>query len=208
MSDEKLALCTPRSTWGEQDVFLCLVALREKTLSFELQEPGPVLQKKALGGVLPTLVHGEHWISGPIPIAEYLAETFPFPGHPRLFPANLLWRAWARQLMYWPRTELRALFAERPSSVLFSPGPLAPLSPTAAAEAERLLALAEQVVPKDGRPPLFEEFCIADVDFAFTLLRLLAGGFPAPAPVRAYAEAQWQRPSVRDCARESRMADR
>lgn len=71
-----------------------------------------------------------------------------------------------------------------------------PLSPAALAEAGALVQTAEALL-SDGRTTLFDAWCIADSDFAFTLQRLNLSGHPLPAPVRAYAEAQWARPSVR-----------
>src|SRR3954463_14170643 len=103
------------SSWLDQDAFLCFVALREKTLEFEVKAPAPEERERAFAGRLPAVAHEGHWVSEGIAVAEYLAETFPFPGFPRLFPAELKQRARCRQVMLWPRVELGALRAERPA---------------------------------------------------------------------------------------------
>jgi glutathione S-transferase len=44
---------------------------------------------------------------------------------------------------------------------------------------------------------LFHDFSIADADLAMMLQRLIANGEQVPSKLRAFAQAQWQRPSVR-----------
>ena len=50
----------------------------------------------------------------------------------------------------------------------------------------------------DGPPKstLFDTWCIADVDVALALQRLNLNGDEVPSALKAYAEANWQRPSV------------
>src|ERR1051325_6191725 len=95
------------STWMSPWVLHAMVALEEKHLSYKLETvplpvPGstkPALQPRSIIAKVPILVHGETWISESLAISEYLAESFPAPDHPRLFPANLADRARARQVM-------------------------------------------------------------------------------------------------------------
>lgn len=197
-------------------VFTAFVALREKGLDFELldidlragQHRQPDYVARSLTGKVPVLCHGEFWLSESLAIAEYLAETFPFPNHPRLFPADLKERARCRQVMMWLRTELLALRKERPTSAIFYPHTrveLLPLSDEAQSRAEELVRLAGQLVPV-GRQHLFDAWCIADADLMLMLQRLAATGYALPAPLGEYVEVQWNRPSslaFRDLVRPS-----
>jgi glutathione S-transferase len=45
---------------------------------------------------------------------------------------------------------------------------------------------------------LFDQWSIADTDLALMLNRLRLAGDALPARLAAYAEAQWQRPSVQE----------
>ena len=47
-----------------------------------------------------------------------------------------------------------------------------------------------------GKEHLFGEWSIADVDLALMLNRLRLNGDPMPEKLIAYAQSQWQRPSV------------
>src|SRR2546423_2524689 len=102
------------SEWVSPWVFHVMVALEEKQLPYKLEVlelPMPaatkaLLNDKAIIGKVPVLVHGDLWISESLAISEYLAETFPTPGHPRIFPADLGERARARQLMSMLRTSM------------------------------------------------------------------------------------------------------
>src|SRR6185369_8890287 len=130
-------------------VFHAMVALEEKQLPYKLEiVPLPIpdetradLQRRALIGKVPILVHGDTWISESLAISEYLAETFPAPAHPRLFPANLGERARARQVMSFLRTSLFTLREARPTSTVFgrpNPQPLSDRARDEATELERL----------------------------------------------------------------------
>src|SRR5687768_12644692 len=85
-------------------VFHAMIALEEKKLAYKLElVPLPIppairveLEAKAVLGKVPLLVHGDVWITESLAISEYLAETFPSPEHPRLFPQDLAERARAR----------------------------------------------------------------------------------------------------------------
>ncbi|MEZ4365912.1 MAG: glutathione transferase [Kofleriaceae bacterium] len=154
---------------------------------------------EALAGLpqVPVLEHGALALAESTAISEYLAETFPFPAHPRLFPPDLGQRGVARQVMSFVRADLAALRAERPSTLLRgAPASVAPLSTAAAGQAARLRALATRLLPP-GKPTIADAFCIADVDLAIALLRLVRSGEPVPAHLVDYAEAHWAHPAVR-----------
>jgi len=51
---------------------------------------------------------------------------------------------------------------------------------------------------------LFKVWCIADVDLAMMLNRLIIHGDPVPENLVAYATQQWQRPSVQQWANKPR----
>jgi len=192
------------STWMSPWVFHAMVALEEKQLPYKLEvvpipmapEMKQMLRDKALLGSVPALRHGDVWISESLAISEYLAERFPAPGHPRLFPADLVQRARARQVMSWLRTSLGALRSDRPTSSMFARPNVGPMTEKGKADAETLVRVASAVVAP-GKTTMFDEFCIADIDLGLALMRMIACDDPVPAHLVAYARAQWERPSVR-----------
>ena len=197
-----LTLCIDED-WMSPWVFHALVALEEKRLPYDLEpvtfplSPGrrAELQRRAVIGKVPLLRHGALWISESLAISEYLAEAFPFPAHPRLFPADLAERARARQVLSFLRTDLFALREDRPTTTIFSEPVTAPLSPRGRIAADELLRVADRLI--GSRRTLFGEWCIADADLALALMRLIKSGDPVPESLVAYADAQWQRPSVK-----------
>jgi len=185
----------------------CFVALREKGLQFQTsiamirEGVGAIdaLRARTITGRSPVLQHGQFWVAESIAIIEYLEDAFPAPGWPRLFSADLRQRARARQVLSWLRTTIEPLREERPSALIFYPQKevLPPMTPRAQRCADRLLEVAVRLgVDANGRA--FDEFGIVDLDLAFALMRLVRSGDPVPAPVVAYAEAVWARPSVRE----------
>lgn len=192
------------SSWMSPWVFHAMIALEEKRLAYKLDivslpVTGPTRAKLLAGAIIPKvpiLVHGERWISESLAISEYLAETFPAPDHPRLFPADLGDRARARQIMMFLRTRLVALREARPtSSVLARPNPKA-MPDAARADAAELERIALAVIP-EGRTSLFGTWCIADADLALALMRLIANQDPLDRRLHDYAVAQFDRKSVR-----------
>ncbi len=99
-------------------------------------------------------------------------------------------------LMAWIRSDLMPIRVERSTATMFYERSTKPLSEAGRTAAERVLRVAETLVG-DGRKTLFKDWCLADTDFGFFLMRLVLNGDPVPAKVRAYAESQWARPSVR-----------
>lgn len=185
-------------------VFSCYVALREKGLPFELRTMSLAdgehrrgeYASRSITGRVPSLQHGDFWLAESSAIGEYLEDAFPPPRHPRLYPEDVRQRARARQIQAWVRSDLMPIREERPTSTVFGKATVKPLSPAAAAAAERLLAGVDALAPADGH--LFGAFGIADADLAMMLMRLVANGDPVPPKVKAYAERVWTRPSIRD----------
>ena len=177
------------------------VALEEKQLPYALETK--VLSKKetfaagygARTHKIPALRRGDFWLAESVAIAEYLAESFPFPSHPRLFPENLEERAMCRELQHWLRTDFMPLREQRPTTTVWFARATTPLNAAAEDARAKLLEAVEPMLAH-GRPTLFAQWCIADVDLAMMLQRLNLNGTTLPAKVKAYAEANWLRPSV------------
>jgi glutathione S-transferase len=199
------AVCTlyGENLWISPYVFSTFVALREKGIAFDLVEISladgqhleAALRERSITARVPSLEHAGFHLAESSAIAEYLDEVFPAPASAGLLPATPRERARARQLMAWLRSDLPALRDERSTVTMFYRFKLPPLSPAAARDAAKLVRVAAQVIPADGGP-LFGAWCLADSELAFMLHRLMRNGDAVPAGVRAYAEAQWARPSV------------
>src|SRR5712692_2305579 len=191
--------------WVSPYAFSNFVALREKKLDFELEEVSlpkrehhlPTYRESSLTGRLPSLRHDDYWLSESSAINEYLAEVFPFPKHPRIFPEDLKERGRARQLMAWVRSDLMPIRDQRSTSSLFYDRPVQPLNKEGEDSVARLLRVADTVIPETGTT-LFAQWCIADADFALMLNRVVKHGHKVPAKIARYVEANWQRPSVRE----------
>jgi glutathione S-transferase len=190
--------------WISPYVYSAFVALEEKGLPYDVktvaldkgEQHASEFRDRSITGKVPALRHGDYWLSESLAIAEYLAETFPFPKHPRLFPENLQERGRARQIMMWIRSDLLPIREERSTHTMFYARAGKPFSEKAQKAAEELIRIAGQVIP-EGRTTLFNAWCLADADLGFMLQRLNINGDPLPPKLKAYAEAQWARPSVR-----------
>ena len=190
--------------WISPYVFSTMVALQEKGIPFDVVEVdlagGGHLQSdyrdRSITARVPSIDHAGFRLAESSAIAEYLDEAFPAPTYPRLLPEGVRERARARQLMAWLRSDLVALRDERSTVTMFYRFRLNPLAPTADRDAQKLIRVAEQMIP--SRPgPLFGTWYLVDSELAFMLHRLILNGHELPARVRAYADAEWQRPAVR-----------
>ena len=84
--------------------------------------------------------------------------------------------------------------------VFFDPAglsPLAPLSDAGQRAAEKVVRIASVLVPQDGGA-LFGAWSAADTDLGMMLWRLSRTGHPLPAKLRDFADAEWERPAVRE----------
>jgi glutathione S-transferase len=186
------------------------VALREKGLTFELQpvnlQEGE--QRSAAYGALsttqrvPTFSDGAFSLSESSAIAEYIDEAFPGP---HLYPVDPRNKAKAREVQAWLRSDLAAIRQERSTEIVFLGRTAPPLSSAAQAAANKLFNAVERLLPH-GQQTLFGQWCIADTDLALMLNRLVLGGDAVPERLAAYANAQWQRPSVQAWVEMSRSA--
>ncbi|WP_455923688.1 glutathione transferase [Pseudomonas putida] len=176
------------------------VALKEKNLAFELLTVDLEAQQNhssdytalSLTQRVPTLVHGEFALSESSAITEYLDAVF--PDQP-VYPAAVEQRARARQVQAWLRSDLQAIRQERSTMVVFYGHKGDALSEQAQAARDKLFAAALALL-SDGREYVCGAWSIADVDLALMLNRLILNGDAVPAALVAYAERQWQRPSV------------
>jgi len=176
------------------------VALHEKGLPFEIATVDlaakanhePLFAAKSLTHRVPTLDHNEFSLSESSAIAEYLNDVF--PGTP-LYPAEPHSRARARQIQAWLRSDLMPIRQERSTEVVFYGPTNTPLTAEARTSAQKLFAAAESLLPGNSEN-LFGDWCIADVDLALMLNRLVFNGDSVPQGLAAYAKRQWLRPSV------------
>ena len=187
--------------WISPYVFSTFVALQEKGIPFDVVEVAladgahlqPSYRDSSVTARVPSIEHGGFRLAESSAIAEYLDEVFP---PPRLLPADVQARARARQIMAWLRSDLGALREERSTVTMFYRFRLAGLGAPAARDAQKLIRIAEQLIPPGGGP-LFGTWCLADSELAFMLHRLILNGDAVPSRVSAWAAGEWSRPSVR-----------
>jgi glutathione S-transferase len=174
------------------------VALEEKKLTYTL-ETKQLSRKDTFASDfhartrrIPCLRHGDFWLAESSAIAEYLDDAF--PAHP-LYPADMRERAIARELQAWLRSGLQVIREERPTTTLWFERAKEPLSKNALETLGRTLEAISPLIV-EWRTTLFEQWCIADLDLALFLQRLNLNGTVLPPKVKAYAEANWARPSA------------
>jgi glutathione S-transferase len=176
------------------------VALREKKLPFEMLTVDLATAKNrtasyasaSLTQRVPTLTDGDFSLSESSAITEYLDEVFP---DIRLYPEPPRLRARARQVQAWLRSDLMPIRVERSTEVVFYGRTCAALSRDAVDASEKLFSLADRLLDR-GATHLFGSWCIADVDLALMLNRLVLHGDPVPKRLADYAAQQFDRPSV------------
>lgn len=183
-------------------VMSVFVALTEKGIPFELETVDLAQAdnlKETYSAIsvtrrVPTLTNGTFVLSESSAIDEYVDELFPAPTFPAIYPADPENRAKAREVQAWLRSDLMPIREERPTEIVFAGEKRPALSARAEQAAEKLYAAAERLL--GDKEHLFGEWSIADVDLALMLNRLHLNGDAVPEKLAAYADAQWQRPSV------------
>jgi glutathione S-transferase len=176
------------------------VALSEKGLPFAVtpvnlsanENRAAGFAAKSLTQRVPALLHGEFSLSESSAITEYINEVFPGAA---LYPVEPRARARARQVQAWLRSDLMPIRQERSTEVVFYGSKSEPLSAAAREAAEKLFSAATALLPT-GEDNLCGQWCIADVDLALMLNRLVLHGDRVPERLASYASHQWQRPSV------------
>lgn len=176
------------------------VTLLEKGIAFETvtldldaaQNQATEFVQLSLTQRVPTLVEGDFALSESSAICEYLDETYP---ETTVYPTDPKQRARARQVQAWLRSDLQAIRQERSTLVVFYAQKMPPLSAAGEAAAHKLIQASQALLA--GNPAyLFGAWSIADVDLAVMLNRLILNGDNVPTELVAYAQRQWQRPSV------------
>lgn len=201
MSEPSLTLYSDAQYFSPY-VMSAFVTLTEKGIPFELETVDLADAEnlkdhyKAISVTrrVPTLTNGSFVLSESSAIDEYVEELFPAPTFPAVYPADPENRAKAREVQAWLRSDLMPLREERSTEVVFGGKKCLPLTPKGQAAAEKLISAAGRLL--EDRENLFGEWCIADTDLALMLNRLHLNGDLLPENLVAYADAQWQRPSV------------
>jgi glutathione S-transferase len=183
-------------------VMSAFVALTEKGIPFELEKvdlADAENLKETYSAIsvtrrVPTLTNGSFVLSESSAIDEYVDELFPAPTFPAIYPADPENRAKAREVQAWLRSDLMPIREERSTEVVFAGAKRPPLTAKGQQAAEKLYDAAERLL--GDKTNLFGEWSIADVDLALMLNRLRLNGDPMPEKLIAYAQSQWQRPSV------------
>ncbi len=183
------------------------VALSEKGLPFELETVNLAANEhhatnyasKSLTRRVPTLQHGNFFLSESSAIAEYVDESF---SGVALYPSAPRDKARARQVQAWLRSDLMPIRQERTAEVVFYGSRANPLSAAARQATEKLFLAAEALL--EDSEYLCGQWSIADVDLAFMLNRLIFHGDAVPEKLVAYARRQWQRPSVHQWVNQKR----
>ena len=178
------------------------VTLREKGLAFDTvtldldagQNQTADFARLSVTRRVPTLVEGDFALSESSAITEYLEQVYPTTP---VYPADPKQRARARQVQAWLRSDLLPIRQERSTLVVFCGQKRPPLSAEAQAAATKLITAAQALLA-DNREYLCGQWSIADVDLAVMLNRLILNGDAVPTQLVAYAQRQWQRPSVRE----------
>ena len=176
------------------------VALTAKQVPFELRTVdlgarahlAPAFADLSRTRRVPTLVNGDFVLSESSAIAEYIEDAFPGAA---LYPADARQRARARQVQAWLRSDLMPIRVERDTEVVFLRKPVGALSPAGEAAAAKLFAAAEAWLPA-GAEHLCGQWCLADVDLALMLNRLVLAGDAVPGRLADYATRQWQHPAI------------
>ena len=185
--------------------FSCFVTLKEKKVPFRLEvlslerkeHERPDYLKTSVTGKIPALRHGAFWVAESSAIDEYVDEAFPPPAYPRLYPEDPRERARVRMIQAFLRSDLGPLREARPTSTFFLGEKPGPLTDAARASAERLVRVAEGVLPP-GQPFLASRFTPGDADLALMLQRLVYNGDPCPERLAKWTNGIMDRPSIRE----------
>lgn len=186
------------------------VSLKEKGLPFTIQtvdldagaNHADDYAATSLTQRVPTLVDGDFRLSESSAITEYLEDAYPGIA---LYPASVRDKARARQIQAWLRSDLMPIRHERSTIGVFYRPSDAPLSASAEQAVQKLFKAAEALLVHGGEN-LFDVWCIADVDLALMLNRLILNGDAVPARLVEYATRQWARASVQEWASLERPA--
>ena len=210
MTDSNLTLYVD-STFASPYAMSAFVTLSEKAVPFNIETLNleenehfnPTYSRSSLTRRVPMLSHGDFDLSESSAISEYLEEVFPAPKYANVYPIDVRKRARARQIQTWIRSDFMPIREERSTAVIFFNPSDKPLSEAARLSADKLFSAADRLIA-DGDRHIFGEWCIADMDLALMLNRLVINGDPVPEKLARYARQQWQRASVQRWVNQSR----
>lgn len=179
------------------------VTLQEKGLPFELytvdlgsgENLATAYADISLTRKVPLLIHDGFHLTESSAITEYLEDHFAPPNHAAVYPSDPKKKARARQVQAWIRSDLMPIRAERSTEVIFLGKRFGPLSEAAQQAKDKLVAAADRLI-ENSQDNLFGDWTVADLDLAVMLNRLVMHGDAMPEKLVAYAQHQWQRPSV------------
>lgn len=165
------------------------IALRQPETKAEILKYSP-------SGKVPCLIHGEVVVWDSLAICEYLAELFPQAG---LWPDDRAARAVARAVsaeMHAGFPVLRSLC----SMDVCAHAPLADIPPELESELERVKTIWTDCRSRFGGEGafLFGRFSIADAMYAPVVTRCTTYDLPLDAVSRAYCDAIWALPAMRE----------
>ena len=165
---------------------------------FHLGDPGNREKIRAVspGGRVPSLHHGDLVIWDSLAIAEYLAETFP---DRTLWPKGREARATARALAAEMHSSFQNLRKNMPVNIRRS-SPGVGLLPEVLEEIAHITASWKRTRAGfgSGGPFLFGTWSLADCFYAPVIARLRTYTVPLDAEAKAYSEAVWGQPDVRE----------
>ena len=195
-------------------VFSVFVTLKEKGVPFRMEvlslerkeHERPEYAGPSITAKVPALRHGDFWLAESSAIDEYVDETFGPPAFKRLYPEDPKDRARVRMVQVFLRSDLGPLREARSTSTLFSGDKPGPLTDAARASADRLLRVAERVLPP-GAPFLTRSFTPGDADLALILERLVHNGDPCPDRLASWARTIFSRPSIREWLGKTKWKD-
>jgi glutathione S-transferase len=196
-------------------VFSVFVTLKEKKVPFRLEllslekkeHQRPDYASSSVTGKVPALHHGSFWLAESSAIDEYVDEAFGPPAYPRIYPEDPKERGRVRMVQAFLRSDLGPLREVRPTSTFFSGEKAGPMTPEARASAEKLIRVAEGVLPP-GAAFIARSFTPADADLALMLMRLVWNGDPCPDRLAAWARGIFARPSIREWLAKTTWKDR
>lgn len=130
------------------------VALIEKGILFDMekidlnasQNLTQAYYDVSLTARVPTLQHGNFYLSESTAIVEYLEEVFPAPEYPSVLPQEQRDRARARQIQAWIRSDLMPIREERPTEVIFFQPTATPLSQLGQIASEKLIRVTDSLL--------------------------------------------------------------
>jgi glutathione S-transferase len=144
-------------------------------------------------GKVPVLHHDDLVIWDSLAICEYVAELHP---EAKLWPTDRTARAKARAVSAEMHSGFAALRRDMPMDV-HGKKPGKGHTAEALADAKRVHAIWHEALAASGGPFLFGAFSIADAMFAPVATRFVTYGVELDAPCRAYVDALYALPSMK-----------